>query len=664
MDEKAINTLKSLSIDLVQNARGGHLGISLGAAPIIYTLFAKNINIYPPVFNWINRDRFIMSAGHGSALLYSMMFLCGYPLTIEDLKQYRKINSKTPGHPEISTMGVDVTTGALGEGFATSVGIALSEKIFEMKYNIAKKNLFDKKTKPLVDYYTYVLVSDGDLMEGISYEAASFAGTLKLGKLIVLYDSNNTSVDGSLNDVFNEDVLSRFSAMGWHTQNVKNGKSVSDIDRAIKNAKMETERPSIIKINTIIGDGSLLQGTNKIHNDPLSKEDYEQLKKKLENESLPFTVAKEPAGYIRDQVIKRGTQKYSEWEKTYAEYKGTLNPDLIKSYANLEFNNISIDLTKLNIEIDYENKELLRDSNKRVMNILSSLVDNFIGGSADLANSTKVYIDNKGDLSSKNYLAKNINYGVRENAMGAISNGLALSGFRPYASTYLAFSDYLRPSIRMSALMNLPVTYIFSHDSITIGADGPTHQPIEQLASLRAIPNLYVYRPGDIKEILGTWNCILNDKKPAVISLPRTEVKAQQRTSILGVSKGAYIAGEETGELDAVVIATGSELQVAKSLQEQIRKEQIDLRIVSMPCMEKYLEQDDAYKRDLFPIGKPIFVIEYGSSYCWEKFVPSSDYLFNINEFGKSGSKEEILNYYNLDLDQIISRIKNLINKQ
>lgn len=661
MDEKAINVLKSLAIDMVQTAKGGHLGISLGAAPIMYTLFAKNINVYPPVYNWVNRDRFILSAGHASALLYSMMFLSGYPLTIEDLKNYRHLNSKTPGHPEISTMGVDVSTGALGEGFATAVGIALAEKIYEEKFNQKKKNAFDKKTKQLVDYYTYVLVSDGDLMEGISYESASLAGTWKLGKLIVLYDSNNVSLDGKIDNVFNEDVMGRFSSMGWHTQVVNNGKSVSDIDKAIKKAKGELNRPSIIKVNTKIGEGSLLEGTSAIHSSILSKEDLEQLKKKLEMTGLPFTILKEPAGYIRDQVIKRGTAKYSEWENTFNEYKTVLNSESIKAYSNIELNNVDIDLTNVEIDIDYNNKELLRDSNSRVMNVLSNLVDNFIGGNADVASSTKAYINNKGDISSNNYLGKNINYGVRENAMGAISNGLALSGFRPYASTYLVFSDYLRPSIRMSALMNLPVTYIFTHDSVTIGSDGPTHQPVEHLASLRAIPNLYVYRPGDIKEVIGTWNSILNSKKPSVISLPRTEVKAEQGTNILGVSKGAYIAGKDQGKIDAVVIATGSELQVAKSLQEQMKSEGIDLRIVSMPCMELYLMQDQSYKNELFPSGKPIFVLEYGSSYCWEKFVLSSEYLFNINEFGKSGSKEEIINYFNVDLDQLSEKIKSLL---
>ena len=661
VDQSSVNVIKSLAIDMVQNAGSGHLGISLGAAPIMYALFAKNINVYPPVYNWINRDRFVMSAGHGSALLYSTMFLSGYPLTIDDLKNYRHLNGKTPGHPEISTMGVDVTTGPLGEGFATAVGIALAEKIYEKKFNLPKKNKYDKKTKELVNYYTYVLVSDGDLMEGISYEAASLAGQWQLDKLIVLYDSNKVSLDGTTDDVFEEDVLGRFSSMGWHTSHVKNGNSVSEIDKAIKKAKQENTRPSIIKIDTIIGEGSVLQGTNKIHASILTKEDLQQLKSKLGMGQLPFTLIKEAASYIRNQVISRGTNAYNTWERTYTEYKTDMNVSNIGEYANIEFNKIAIDLSKIEIDIDYDKKELLRDSNSRVMNTLSELIPNFIGGAADVASSTKTFLNNKGVITSDEFLAKNIAFGVRENSMGAILNGLALSGMRPFGSTFLSFSDYMRPSIRMTALMDLPVTYIFTHDSITVGQDGPTHQPVEHLASLRCMPNLYVYRPGDIKEIVGAWNNILNDKKPAVISLARTEVRAQQETSILNVSKGAYIISKEETVLNGTIIATGSELQIAKSVQERLRSEHIDLRVVSMPCMEKYDEQPDNYKEELFPKGVPIFVIEYGSSFGWEKFVPSSDYLFNVNAFGKSGSRDEILSYFNLSVEQIVEKIKNLL---
>ena len=661
MDNKSLNVLKGLTLDIIQNAKGGHPGSCLSGASILYTLFTKHLKVNPSMPEWVNRDRFVMSAGHASALLYAMMFLSGYKFNIEDLKNYRKLNSNTPGHPEISTLGVEVTTGALGEGFATSVGLALAEKIYENKFNRKPKNFFDKKTVPLVDYYTYVYVSDGDLMEGISYEAASFAGNMNLGKLIVLYDSNKFTMDKSTSETFSEDVLSRFSSMGWHTQYVKNGNSIKDISKAIEKAKSNKINPSIIKIDTIIGSGSKYQGTNKIHSGELEKEDFEQIRLKLGIDGMPFTILKEPAENIRNQVVNRGLAEFEKYEKIYADYKTTMSNDQVTEYENISFNRAFVELDKVQIDINYENKELLRDSNQKVMNVISNILPTFIGGSADTVTSTKTYLNGAGDLNAKNYLGKNIAFGVRENLMGAVLNGLALSGFRPFGSTFLAFSDYMKPSIRMSALMNLPVTYIFTHDSITVASDGPTHEPVEQLASLRSIPNLYVYRPADIKEIIGTYNTILNDKKPSVISLARTEVKAQEGTKSPLVSKGAYIVSKENERIDLILLATGAEVQVAISVKERLKNEGIDVRVVSMPCMEKYDEQSEGYKEELFPSGSKIFVIEYGSSFGWEKFVPSSDYLFTVDMFGISASKDDVLNYCKVSVEDIIERIKNLI---
>lgn len=660
VDNRSIDILKGLTIDIVQNAHGGHLGIGLGAAPIMFTLFTKHLKVNPSMPDWINRDRFVMSAGHGSALLYATLFLSGYQLTIDDLKNYRRINSKTPGHPEFTTLGVDFTTGALGEGFAGAVGIALAEKIYEEKFNKKSQKMFQKTPMPLVDYYTYVLASDGDLMEGISYEAASFAGNYNLGKLIVLYDSNKVSMDSGTDLTFNEDVLLRFASMGWDTYYVKNGNSVSEIDKAIKKAK-KTNKPSIIKINTTIGNGLKTQGTNKAHSGELDKDDYEAIRAHLKLDGLPFTLIKEPAENIRNQVVNRGLNEYDAWEKIYSEYKKDMTQEKIVEFENILYNRANFDLTTLNIEIDYDKKELLRESNSKIMNLIPMGVSNFIGGSADVVTSTKTYLNGRDNLTSKNYLGKNIYFGVRENAMGAILNGLAVSGFRPFGSTFLSFSDYMKPSIRMSALMNLPVTYIFTHDSITVGFDGPTHQPVEQLASLRSIPNLYVYRPADIKEIIGTWNNIIKDGKPAVISLARTEVKPQENTRSTMIGKGAYIVSEPENKIDAVLIATGAEVQVAISIKERLKDENINIRVVSMPCMEKFDEQSDGYKAELFPQGAKIFVLEYGSSFGWEKFVASSDYLFTVDKFGKSGSKDEVLNYLEVNLDNIVERIKKLI---
>ena len=665
MDQKAIDVIRNLALDMIQNTGTGHPGITMGAAPIMYTLFAKNLKVNTAVLDWINRDRFILSAGHAAELMYSTMFLCGYPLMIDDLKNYRKFDSKTPGHPDmLKTPGVEISTGLSGEGLATAVGIALAEKIYEEKFNYKTKGMFDKtKLGPLIDYNTYVLVSDGDLMEGVSYEAASFAGTYHLGKLIVLYDANEVSADGPINKTFNEGVLSRFAALGWDTQYVKNGTSVLEIDKAIKKAKRVTDKPSIIKIKTIIGEGLTNQGTNLVHNKPLTKEELAKYKEKTSAGSIPFTILKEPASYLRDQVVNRGMKVYDDWKNLFEEYKKVLQESQINEINNINLNNSTFDLTKIELPIDYENKELLRDSNHKVMNILGSNITNFIGGSADLTLSTKCYLDGQGDLLPNNMFGKNISFGVREHLMGAVINGLARSGFRTFGSTYMAFSDYLKPSIRMAALMNLPVTYILTHDSITVGSDGPTHQPIEQLATLRAIPNLYVFRPADIKEVIGTWNIIMNNKIPAVISLPKTEIKAEQGTSVTEVAKGAYVAGREQAIVNAVIIATGAEVQVAKSIQVRLLHEGIDIRIISMPCMELYNAQPINYKMDLFPQGVPIFVIEYGSSFGWEKFVPSSDYLFTVDRFGISASKDDVLKYSQVDIDSIVGKIKSLLSE-
>ena len=662
MDQKAVNVIKNLTLDVINNSGNGSIGISFGAAPIMYALFAKNLNVNPSILDWINRDRFVMSPGHGSALLYSTMFLSGYPFMIEDLKNYRKLNSKTPGNPDISTPGIEVTTGPLGQGFATSVGLALGEKILEEKYNAKLKNgKPDKKIGKLFDYNIYVLVSDGDLETGISYEAASFAGTHKLGNLIVLYDSNNISIDGNINKTFSENVLARFSSMGWDTKIIKNGSSVSEIDKAIKKAKNVKDKPSIIQIKTIIGAGSLKQGTNTIHDELMTKEDIEQFKEKIGAGSIPFTILKEPASYMRNLVVDRGNKIYPIWEQRFEEYKKILSQGQINEINNLPYNKLSIDLTSMEIPIDYENKELMRESNHSIMNILGTNIYNFIGGSCDVANITRTYIDDGKDLSPTNYTGKNISFGVRCEFMGACLNGLALTGFRPFGSTYLAFSDYLKTSIRMSSIMNLPVTYIFTNDSITEGSNGATYQPVEQLAMLRSTPNLYVFRPADKKELIGCWNYIINSKVPSVISLPKTEVKAEKGTNILNVSKGAYIAGKEKGKADAIIIATGSEVQLAKSIQAMLLKDNIDVRVISMPCMELFNEQNSSYKNELLNLNVPVFVIEYGSSFGFEKYVSSSDYLFNINNYGISASKDEILKYFKLDTESIINKIKSLL---
>ena len=657
MDQKAVNVIKNLTLDMIQNSGSeGNYGICFSSAPILYTLFTKHLNVNPSIPDWINRDRFVLSASHASALLYATMFLSGYPLMIDDLKSYKQFESKTPAYPNINTPGVDISTGPLGEGFASAVGMALAEKKLEAMYNSNKS-----KTKKLFDYKVYVLASDGDLMKGISYEAASFAGTMGLNNLIVLYDSNDVSSDGDIKKIFSENVLSRFSALGWNTIFVKNGNSSSEISKAIEKAKT-SKYPTLIQVKTIIGEGLLNQGNMITHSQFLDKNDIDQFKQKTGVGTIPFTILKEPASHIRDTVVQRSIKIYQDWEGTYNEYKKMLNPTQLVEINNINQNLVNIDLNKANLPIDYNNKESMRESNHRIMNIIGDSVYNFIGGSADLANSTRVHLDNQGDVLYNKYDGKNLYFGVRDNFMGACLNGLALSGFRSFGSSLLAFSDDMKESIRQTALMNLPVTYIFTHDSVTNSFDGPTHQPVEQLAGLRAIPNLFVFRPADIKEIIGTWNVILNNKIPAVISLPKTEVKAEQGTNPVSVTKGAYIAGNEKERIDAVIIATGSEVQLAKSLQVKLLQEKnIDVRVVSMPCMELYNMQTNEYKESIIPTGSKIFILEFGSSFGWEKFVPSSEYLLNVDTFGASGSKEDVLSYLGINSDELIKRIENLV---
>ena len=661
MDNKAVNVIRNLALDMIMNSGNGHPGSALAAAPILYTLFTKHLNINPALSDWINRDRFILSSFNSIEALYSTMFLSGYPLMIDDIKNYRKLNSKLPGTPELSTFGIDMATGYKGEGIASAVGIALAEKIYEEKYNYKRKGPFDKvKLNKLFDYYTYVLCDDEDLTEGVSYEAASFAGAYSLGKLILLYNSTKITKDGDITRTFTESVSGRFSSLGWQVINVKNGNSVAELNSAIKKAKQNTSLPSIIIIKNTLGDGLEGQGTPAVF-DEIPKEIIDQYKVKIGAGSIPFTLLKEPASYIRDQVVNRGNKLYDDWKLLYDEYKKVLLPNQVEEINNITYNNVNYDITKIDFAIDFENKELLRDSNHKVINNISDNVYNFIGGSANLFTSTRTYLDNKGDLTNKNLLGRNILFGGRNEAMGSIMNGLAISGFRPFVSTHMNLATKTMTSIKMSALMNLPVTYIFTHDSITVGSDGPVIQPMSELAMLRTIPNLFVFRPADIKEVIGTWDIILKYRIPTVISLPKTEIKAQQGTNSALVLKGAYIAGQEKAKPRAILVATGAEVQLAKSIQVKLLSEGIDVRVISMPCMELFNMQPNAYKNDLFPLGVPIFVLEFGSSFGFEKFVPSSRYLFTVDKFAPSASKEDIVKYMQLDIDSIIEKIKSLI---
>lgn len=647
MDKKIINYIKSIGIDMINEAGSGHPGIVLGAAPMIYTLFKNHLRVNTDDLNWPNRDRFVMSAGHGSALLYSTMHMFGYPITTSDLKKFRQVESITPGHPEYGvTPGVEATTGPLGQGFVNAVGMAIAEKHLEAKYG-----------KDLFNYKVYVLCSDGDLMEGVTSEAASLAGTLKLDNLIVLYDSNDVSLDGPTSKAFTENVRQKFESLGWNTLTVLNGDdpdNISAIDSAINEAKKST-KPTIIEIKTVIGRDTSIAGTHEVHGKLLSKEDSEALRKiLLDEDNGPFYVPEELIRSASSYVKERIEEEYKIYLENYDKNK--------EIYKNLKNGSLSIDLTSLEKELDLTKKEATRITNGKIMDKLAKKVPNFVGGSADLGSSTKTYLETEKDLSENDYSGKNIWFGVREHAMGSIVNGLALSGFRAFGSTFLVFSDYMRPSIRLAALMNIPSVFIFSHDSINIGQDGPTHQPVEHLTMLRATPNLKVFRPADGKELLGCWQEILKSTGPSCLILGRSDVEPLKESSIEGTSKGAYIVRKEEGKLDAVLIATGSEVQTAVNVANKLKEEKdLNIRVVSVPSQELFLSQSKEYQESILPNNVKRIVIEAGSAFSWYKFVDDEKFLITIDNFGASGPGKDVLKYCNFTEEQIKERIENII---
>lgn len=629
-DNRIISNIKSLGIDMINNACSGHPGIVLGAAPILYCLYRYHLNINPNDPTWINRDRFVLSAGHGSALLYSTLFMSGFDLSIDDLKCFRRANSKTPGHPEVGiTPGVDSSTGALGQGIGTAVGMALGEKLLSQKNNN-------------IDYKVYVLVGDGDLMEGVSYEACSLAGTLKLNNLIILYDSNNNSLDGSTNLSFNENVIDRFKSMGYNTYLINNGNNLSEINSVIRSAK-ESDLPSFIEIKTKIGEGLSYEGTSKAHGGIISNEELISLKNKLGVDNIDFYYNEEYRNYMKNEIVNRVIDKYNS--------------------TNFKHNNKEYNLFNNNW-IFKNTKEATRDSNIVFMDYLSNNIDNFIGGSADLGSTTKTYLNKKGDITFNNYSGHNIWFGVREHAMGTILNGLALVGFKPYGSTFLSFSDYMKPAIRMSAIMNLPVIYIFSHDSVLIGPDGPTHQPIEQLASLRSIPNMKVFRPADSKELLACWQIIINsNNNPSSLILSRTETIIHDNTDSQLALNGGYIYLKEKSNLKYTIVSSGTELLVARTIGEELNNLGYDnFRIVSMPSIEQYLLNNDEYKNSIIDNNSEVIVIEAGSSFGWHRICSNKIHYITIDNFGISGNKDEVLEYLNYTYDDIKNKVYNIMN--
>ena len=653
MDNKTISNIKSLGIDMIDQAGSGHPGIVLGAAPLIYTVYARHMNINTVDPTWICRDRFVLSAGHGSAMLYATLYLAGFNISLDDLKNFRRVGYKTPGHPEFGhTPGVDMTTGPLGQGIASAVGMAIGEKILENKFKLSDG-------KPLTNYNVYALLGDGDLMEGVSYEACSLAGTLNLDNLIVLYDSNNISLDGDISNTFTENVIDRFNAMGWHTEKVLNGTNVEDIDKAINRSK-KSGKPSLIEVKTIIGNGSVNAGKNIVHGKCLSKEDIRSVKRGLDIKDEPFYVDVNNMNKFRNQIVERSARKYELWARNYREFMNNSKEDVIEVF-NSFFNPKKIDIINTDFNLDKGIKEATRVTNGKIMTTISKNIHNFIGGSADLSSSTNTYLKDMQDIKDNHYFGKNIWFGVREHSMGSILNGLALSGFKPFGSTFLTFSDYMKPAIRLSALMNLPVNYIFTHDSINIGPDGPTHQPIEQLAMLRSTPNLMVFRPADANELIGCWDVMLNSSGPNALVLSRQDVRTLPSTVPEYVKYGAYPVRKERKQLHGIIIATGTEVFTSLLIAEQLYNEiGLDLRVISMPCQELFLMQQERFKNSLIPGGIKTIVVEAGSSFGWYRFVINEKYLMTIDKFGISGTKGEVENYCNFTFEQIKERIRKL----
>ena len=649
-EKKMVDEIRLLALDMINNAGSGHPGIVLSAAPMLYTLFANHMvyDINKP--NWCNRDRFVMSAGHGSALLYATIYATTEDFTMDELKKFRKVNSTTPGHPELNvSKRVEATTGALGQGFATAVGMAVAEKYLESKYNTKKITLFN--------YNIYCLCGDGDLMEGISYEAASFAGENKLDNLIVLYDANKMTLDGSLDKDYNTRIADMYVALGWEVFSVKNGNKLSEINKAL-DAANKSKKPALIIVNTILGKYSEYENTNKIHG-KLHEDDLDQIRIKLKGDR-PFHIDDDNLEQLRKLVKNRNKSSYEDWYSDYKAYVETLNEkeaEELNDYLNDE--DILLNLDKV---IDKEKLFLdkaMRDINYQVMNVIGAFVDRFVGGSADLSSSTKTYLKNGGDFTPDNYKGKNIAFGIREHAMGAMLNGIALTNFRCFGSTFLTFADYLKPAIRHTALMNLPVTYIFTHDTILIGQDGKTHQPIEQLAMLRTIPNLDVYRPCDYKELIGSWNLILKNKRPAALIVSKNPTESYKYTSVEETSLGGYVISEVKNRLDLILIASGSEVTMAMKIKQELLKNFIEARIVSMPNINDFFKQSKEYQNQVLPKGYKRMILELSNDPTLYRLVKNEEDIINVTKFGKSGTAEEILSEFELDISSIIIKIKN-----
>ena len=656
MSQKSVNAIKVLGVDAINKAKSGHPGVVMGAAPMAYSLFTKHLRVNPKKTDWINRDRFVLSAGHGSMLLYSLLHLSGFEdVSLEEVKNFRQWGSKTPGHPEFGhTKGIDATTGPLGQGISTAVGMALAERYLAAKYNKEGYNLFD--------HYTYVICGDGDIMEGVASEASSFAAVQKLNKLVVLYDSNDICLDGETKDAFSENVRARYEAYGWNTILVEDGASVEAVNAAIEQAK-KSDKPTLIEVKTIIGAGSPnRQGTNGVHGAPLGDEETALFRKEIGWENEPFDIPADVYADFKANVADRGESEYAKWEKLYADYKAAY-PELAKELEEALTREDIKHLTKESFSFkNVGEAQATRNSSQDAINSVAAVLPTFFGGSADLSHSNMTFIKGDNLQDDAHRTERNVQFGVREFAMATVLNGLMLhGGVRVFGGTFFVFSDYLKGALRLSALQNLPVTYVFTHDSIAVGEDGPTHEPIEHLASLRTIPNTYVFRPADATETQAAW--YLSQKtndRPTSIVLTRQNLPILENSSFEKVAKGAYVVYETSADFDTILIATGSEVALAIDVARELETDGSKVRVVSMPSVELFEEQSKEYKEELLPLNiRRRVSLEMGNSALWYKYVGLDGLAIGIDKFGASAPANKVIEEYGFTVEAVVEKIKN-----
>ncbi|MCU0081996.1 transketolase [Streptococcus danieliae] len=657
MSTLSVNAIRFLGIDAIEKSKSGHPGVVMGAAPMAYELFTKEMRLNPAQPNWINRDRFILSAGHGSMLLYALLHLSGFEdVSLEEIKNFRQWGSKTPGHPEYGhTAGVDATTGPLGQGISMATGFAQAERFLAAKYN--------RDGFPIFDHYTYVIAGDGDLMEGVSAEAASYAGLQKLEKLIVLYDSNDINLDGETKDSFTEDVKARYQAHGWHTDLVEDGTDVAAIQAAVARAK-ESGKPSLIEVKTVIGHGSPnKQGTNAVHGAPLGAEETAATREALGWNYEAFEVPAEVYADFKENVVDRGQAAYAEWEALVEAYKAA-HPELADEVAAIIEGRDPVRVKPEDFPVHEAGfSQATRNSSQDALNAAAAVLPTFLGGSADLAHSNMTYIKEDGLQDDAHRLNRNIQFGVREFAMGTILNGMSLhGGLRVYGGTFFVFSDYLKAAMRLAALQGLPVTYVFTHDSIAVGEDGPTHEPIEHLAGLRAMPNLNVFRPADARETQAAWyQALTSESTPTALVLTRQNLEVQEGTDFDKVARGAYVVHETAPDFDRLVIATGSEVELAVKAAKELEADGLKVRVVSMPSSDVFDQQDAAYKEEVLPNAiRKRLAIEMGASQSWYKYVGLDGDVLAIDTFGASAPAGKVLDEYGFNLENVKAKISAL----